>query len=174
MKKKGLKYIIGLFLLGIVSCNKETERNIKFQNVLVIVADDHAYTTAGCYGNEKIKTPNIDRLAKQGIRFTNAYSNSPICSASRQSMLTGKYPHATGVNLLFTPFNDEQNYTIAEHLRASGFKTGIIGKTHFNDWIYWNYWEEWPDYGFDSKVSAQDWKHSLLVTSNLITADREP
>ncbi len=100
-------------------------------------------------------------MAKQGTRFTSAYANSPICSASRQSLLTGKYPHATGVNLLFTPFNDEQNYTIAEHLKNSDFKTGIIGKTHFNEWIYWNYWEEWPDYGFDVQITGEDWKKSL-------------
>jgi len=161
MYKKGLKYIIVLIYFSIVSCNKESDRKIEFKNVLMIVADDHANTAVGCYGNEHIRTPNIDRLAQQGTMFTNAYSNSPICSASRQSLLTGKYPHATGVNLLFTPFNDEKNYTIAEHLRSSGFKTGIIGKTHFNNWIYWSYWKEWPDYGFDTIVSIQDWKSYL-------------
>jgi choline-sulfatase len=56
---------------------------------VVIVADDHALKVTGSYGNNIIRTPNIDNLAREGIMFTHAYCNSPICSASRQSMLTG-------------------------------------------------------------------------------------
>ncbi|MDZ7606003.1 MAG: sulfatase-like hydrolase/transferase [Cyclobacteriaceae bacterium] len=103
------------------------------RNVVVILADDHARHVSGLYGNPIIQTPNIDKLAIEGITFHNAYCNAPICSASRQSLLTGKYPHATGVNLLFTPFPDEGNITIAEHLRLYNYKTAIIGKTHWNN-----------------------------------------
>lgn len=161
MKISAFCFTILMAVICLISCKQEPESEFTFKNVLVIVADDHTYTAVGCYGNKQINTPNIDRLATQGMRFANAYSNAPICSASRQSLLTGKYPHATGVNLLFTPFNDEQNYTIAEHLQKSEFTTGIIGKTHFNDWIYWNYWEEWPDYGFDVQITGADWRNSL-------------
>ncbi len=105
------------------------------KNVIVIVSDDHTTKALGCYGNRIIHTPNLDRLASEGIRFTNAYANAPLCSASRQSLLTGKYPHATGVTLLTTPFRDEGKVTIAEILREKGLKTGIVGKTHFNNYM---------------------------------------
>ncbi len=71
-------------------------------------------------------------MAANGVRFTNAYANSPICSASRQSILTGRYPHAAGVTLLSTPFPEEQ-VTIADHLSALGYETAVVGKTHFNN-----------------------------------------
>ncbi|NQT24583.1 sulfatase-like hydrolase/transferase [candidate division KSB1 bacterium] len=103
------------------------------KNVIVIIGDDHAAGVLGCYGNPLIQTPNLDRMAKKGIRFTHAYAQAPVCSASRQSLLTGKYPHATGVTLLTTSFPDESNVTIPEHLKQFGFKTAVIGKTHFNN-----------------------------------------
>lgn len=132
------------------------------KNVVVIVADDHALKVTGTYGNDIIHTPNIDRLADEGILFSHAYCNSPICSASRQSMLTGKYPHATGVNLLFTPFPDEGNLTIAEHLRDRGYNTALIGKTHFNNW-FWEplYKDGIPDHGFSSITEGAHYRKFL-------------
>lgn len=126
---------------------KPEQQDSTLKNVVVIVGDDHAYTTLGCYGNPKIKTPNLDKLASEGVLFTRAYANAPMCSASRQSMLTGKYPHATGVTLLRTSFPDE-NITIAEHLKEYGFKTGLIGKDHFNNNL---------NHGFDYKTGRRDW-----------------
>ncbi len=91
--------------------------------------------------------------------FTNAYSSSPLCSASRQSLLTGKYPHATGVNLLFSPFNDKTNTTIAEHLKAENFATALIGKAHFNSYVWWNlYANGLPDFGFDTLIGQQEYR----------------
>lgn len=149
----------GMVLL--VSCGREPAGNQAFDHVVVIISDDHSITAAGCYGNTIIRTPNIDRIAREGVRFENAYSNAPICSASRQSLLTGRYPHATGVTLLFTPFNDTRNYTVAEHLREHGFATAMVGKTHWNDWIYYNYWDRWPDFGFDTVITAAHWRNHL-------------
>ena len=121
------------------SCQPNTaEQNnapATFDHILVIVGDDHGFATVGAYGNRYIKTPGLDRLAAGGVRFEKAYATSPICSASRQSVLCGKFPHSTGVNMLFTPFPDEGNTTIAEHLRERGFATAIIGKSHFNNWV---------------------------------------
>ena len=138
-----------LFLLAaFYSC--EQKDLAEYQNAIVILADDHALKVTGAYGNEIIKTPNMDRLSSQGITFSRAYCNAPICSASRQSLLTGKYPHATGVNLLFTPFPDEGNITIAEHLRNMGYETAIIGKTHWNNWAWSSIYKDgMPDHGFD-------------------------
>lgn len=125
----------------------------KPKNIVVILADDHALKVTGCYGNSIVRTPNIDKLASQGVTFTRAYCNSPISSASRQSLLTGKYPHATGVNLLFTPFSDEGNTTIAEHLLARGYKTGLVGKTHFNNHVWYSLYQNGvPNHGFSQMV----------------------
>ncbi len=150
-----------LLLTGAVSCRPDQREPALSGNVVVIMSDDHSFRVTGCYGNEYVKTPHIDRIAGEGVLFTTAYANAPICSASRQSVLTGKYPHATGVNLLFTPFNDDRNLTMAEHLQQHGFSTAIIGKTHFNDWIYYDYWDRWPDYGFDTIITAADWRNDL-------------
>ncbi len=104
----------------------------RLRNVVLLIGDDHSARVLGCYGNPLIRTPNLDRLAREGTRFTRAFAQSPICSASRQSFLTGKYPHQTGVNLLFTSFSDA-NVTVAEHLKAQGYRTAAIGKMHTNN-----------------------------------------
>lgn len=135
-----------------------------YRNVVVILADDHALDVTGTYGNGIIRTPNIDRLAGEGITFTSTYCNSPICSASRQSLLTGKYPHATGVNLLFTPFPDEGNLTLAEHLRNHGYQTGIFGKNHWNNWVWGPLYQGGiPSHGFNEIVSNIE--HRLYLQS---------
>lgn len=122
------------------------------RNVIVLVGDDHTTKALGCYGNDIIRTPNIDRLAEKSVRFVNAYSNAPLCSASRQSLLTAKYPHATGVTLLTTPFQDEGNLTIAEVLMQHNYATAAVGKTHFN-----NYGEKIPpNHGFAMMVGHNE------------------
>ncbi|MCF8227058.1 MAG: sulfatase-like hydrolase/transferase [Bacteroidales bacterium] len=141
--------------LFITSCRGVSEKS-ELQNVIIIIADDHAVTAAGCYGNNIIRTPNIDRLAEGGLLFENAYSNAPVCSASRQSILTGKYPHATGVTLLTTSFPDTSNITLAEHLRELGYSTGVVGKTHFN-----NRTDPLPDHGFSSVVPHGQYRQWL-------------
>lgn len=155
-------------VFGTITCQRPAEHPT-FKNILVILADDHALNASGAYGNKRIQTPNIDRLASQGITFTRAYCNAPICSASRASLLTGKYPHATGVNLLFTPFQDEGNVTIGEHLQKQGYKTALFGKTHFNNWIWSSLYEnDLPKHGFDTLVEKrqyQTWLQSQAQTS---------
>src|ERR1044071_9812133 len=72
-------------------------------NVLFITGDDHAAYVLGAYGNRLARTPNLDKLAANGVRFNHAYPNSPVCTPSRVTIITGKYPHAAGVTLLSTP-----------------------------------------------------------------------
>ena len=155
--------------LVIFSCSETEQDNLpEFRNVIVIISDDHAWHSQGSYGNEHIRTPRLDRLASEGILFTNAYCNSPICSASRQSILTGKYPQATGVTLLFTPFRETGNRTIAHHLGEHGFSSKLIGKTHFNHWIWYPVWEDWPKMGFDTIIENS--AHRTWLNQR----DREP
>ena len=144
-----------LLLLTLLCVSLSAEELPKLKNVIVLLADDHALKVTGAYGNKQVRTPNIDKLAQEGVLFERAYCNAPICSASRQSMLTGKYPHATGVNLLFTPFQDEGNITIAEHLKSKGYATALIGKDHFNNWVWSELYEKQPTHGFDKLISRQ-------------------
>ncbi len=139
----------------------------KIKNIVVVISDDHSNQTLGCYGNSHIKTPNMDRLASRGVLFENAYSQSPICSASRQSILSGKYPHATGVSLLFTPFPDGGNTTIAEQLKKQGYATALFGKTHFNNFIWWDLYKDgFPTYGFDTIIGKDEYKQFLKDNPN--------
>ncbi len=152
------KFMNGLIVPGIMaagllpSCQVEKNREVKIKNVVILIGDDHSSEVVGCYGNDIVRTPNIDRLASRSVIFTNAYSNAPVCSASRQSLLTGKYPHATGVTLLTTPFPDSGNVTLAEILRKHGYVTGVIGKTHFNNYRDPNP----PSHGFDVMVDESE------------------
>ena len=102
-------------------------------NVVLIYADDLGYGDLGCYGGA-IRTPHVDSLARDGVRFTNYYSANPVCSPSRASLLTGRYPTRVGVPKVFFPQDktglnlDEQ--TLADLLKAGGYKTKCVGKWH--------------------------------------------
>jgi choline-sulfatase len=120
----------------------------------LILSDDHAAYALGCYGNTVVRTPNLDRLARGGIRFNYAYANSPVCTPSRQSLITSKLPHAVGVTLLSTPLSPDQ-LTIAEHLKKFGFATGAVGKMHFIN--------ENLQHGFDYRVDLPDYEAYLKV-----------
>lgn len=165
-------YLLSLIFIFLFSCDNSGKNGASIKNVVVIVADDHALKVTGAYGNKVIHSPNIDKLAEEGVLFTHAYCNSPICSASRQSLLTGKYPHATGVNLLFTPFPDEGNTTIAEHLQNLGYKTALIGKTHFNNWFWASLYKNGlPDHGFETIVENNEYQQFLRQNSSPLIPD---
>jgi arylsulfatase A-like enzyme len=100
-------------------------------NFLFILADDHAGYVLGCDGNKLASTPNIDRLASQGTRFAAHYCNSPVCTPSRQGLLTGMLPHAAGVTLLSTPLAPDKQ-TLARQFQQAGYRTSVFGKMHFN------------------------------------------
>lgn len=154
-------FLSALIPLCALPIGVKAQKTPTYKNVVFIVADDLTNKTLGCSGNKQIRTPNIDRLAASGTRFTNMFCNSPISSASRQSLLTGKYPTATGVSLLFTPFNDATNETIAEHLQKQGFATGLFGKTHFNSFIWGELYQQQPKFGFDTLVESNQHKEWL-------------
>ncbi len=103
-------------------------------NIVVVIADDLGYGDVGCYGATKVKTPNVDRLANQGLRFTDAYSTSATCTPSRYSLLTGQYAwRKRGTGIL--PGNaaliiDPASTTVPRILRDAGYATACIGKWH--------------------------------------------
>ena len=100
-------------------------------NILFIFADQHRHDALGCAGNDLIETPNLDALAATGVRFSNAWCQSPICQPSRAALITGRYPHELGVMRNFGPDMDEAWPTFMKGLQQAGYRTANIGKTHY-------------------------------------------
>lgn len=98
-------------------------------NLLFIMADDHGRQATSCYGGNLIQTPNLDRLAREGVRFDHAMAGNSICSPSRAMLLTGKYNHLCGVRKLEEHFDGAQQ-TFPKLLQQAGYQTAIIGKWH--------------------------------------------
>ena len=101
-------------------------------NIILIIADDMAWDDAGFAGNPEVPTPNLDKLAKGGMRFTNAFLTASSCSPSRCSIITGKYPHNTDAEELHWPLPAEQK-TFVEQLGKAGYWTAAAGKWHLGD-----------------------------------------
>jgi arylsulfatase A-like enzyme len=107
-------------------------------NIVIIFADDLGYGDLGCYGHPSIRTPNLDRMADEGMRFTDFYSACSVCTPSRAALLTGRYPIRTGMcsdtrRVLFPDSAgglQEEEITLAEALKEQGYKTGCVGKWH--------------------------------------------
>jgi arylsulfatase A-like enzyme len=106
-------------------------------NIVMIVTDDQGIGDVGCYGHPEVRTPNLDRLAASGIRFTQWYANAPVCSASRAAIMTGKYPDRAGVKGALTseptwdvPGLAAGETTLPGVLRGLGYKTAAFGKWH--------------------------------------------
>ncbi|MBL8241074.1 MAG: sulfatase-like hydrolase/transferase [Bryobacterales bacterium] len=104
-------------------------------NVLLILIDDMGYADLGCYGAKDIATPHIDRLAREGVRLTDCYSNGPVCTPTRCGLMTGRYQQRFGLEWALGPGVkgyglQPHNNTIARYLKQAGYKTGMFGKWH--------------------------------------------
>lgn len=128
---KSLIILVFISFLGIVSCaQKATILKDKVQpkpNIIYILADDMGYGDVGVYGQSKIKTPFIDKMANEGIRFTNHYAGQTVCSPSRCSLMTGMHMGNASVTRNGQLMNPD-DVTVAELLKTAGYKTAIIGK----------------------------------------------
>ena len=116
-------------LLGLMSGSASLAGVPQRPNIVLIIADDMARDDCGAYGNRKIKTPHIDRLAREGMRFDRAFVTASSCSPSRSSIITGRYPHSTGAEELHWPLPADQ-ITFVEKLKAAGYWAAAAGKWH--------------------------------------------
>ncbi len=129
---RGLILFFNILCVAFIpGCRKETER---FPNVIIIFTDDQGYADLGCYGAEGFTTPNLDRMAEEGMRFTSFYVSQAVCSASRASLLTGCYAERVSIRGAFMPWTENglhpDEETIAELLKKKGYATAIFGKWH--------------------------------------------
>lgn len=164
-------------------------------NIILILADDMGYSDLGCYGSE-ISTPNLDKMAYNGVRFTQMY-NSARCCPSRASLLTGLYPHQAGIGHMVAGVRGKvpsyQGYlrndcvTIAEALRAGGYRTGMVGKWHVGGHYGLRHPERWRPgssgwpiptqrgfdkfYGILEGASSYYNPHTLMEGERFITID---
>ncbi|MFH6602144.1 sulfatase [Maribacter algicola] len=136
MTKSFRRYLITIIapFLFFVSCGREKlqKKEPKRPNIVFIMSDDHAYQAISAYNDKLIQTPNIDRIAKEGMLFTNATVTNSICAPSRAVILTGKHSHINGKIDNLSPF-DTTNVTFPQLLKASGYQTAMFGKLHFGN-----------------------------------------
>ncbi len=136
-------------------------------NILFILMDDLGWKDLGCYGSAYYQTPQLDRLAAEGMRFTDAYASCPVCSPTRASIMTGKYPARVGLTnflcgrergkVVSPPYVDHlplEETSLAATLRANGYATWHVGKWHLGEEPYW------PEkHGFDVNIAGCRWGH---------------
>ncbi|AWW28967.1 sulfatase [Echinicola strongylocentroti] len=118
-------------IMGMTSCSKPKEQ--KPPNIVIIVSDDHTRQAISAYGSTITQTPNIDRIAEEGVLLTNAYVTNSICGPSRAVLLTGKYSHKNGFRRNSdSKFESDQDQFV-KHLQAAGYQTAWIGKYHLGE-----------------------------------------
>jgi arylsulfatase A-like enzyme len=146
-----------------------TEASSTLPNLVFILADDLGWADVGCYGSDLHETPNIDQLARQGVRFTDAYAAAPVCSPTRASIMTGKYPARLHITIwyessasppqgrkLIPPITQgnmpHEQVTIAEVLKDAGYFTAHVGKWHLGDAAHYP-----QTHGFDVNIGGTFW-----------------
>jgi len=121
-------------------------------NVLVIMCDHHRYDALGCLDNPVARTPNLDRLAAESTRFSECYSQSPVCAPARHSLATGQYAHCHGViNNSYKPFPGMK--TVAHALEPLGYRRQCLGHMHWTDLEV--------DHGYERYVTQQEWMETM-------------
>lgn len=142
-------------------------------NIVIIISDDHSYQTIGAYGSQLAKTPQIDRLAKAGAVFTNAYVNNSICGPSRATLLTGKYSHKNGFKDNETSVFDFSQNLFVKELQQVGYHTSWIGKIHLGEELqgfdYYDILIGQGHYFNPDFVSKQGKKREVGYVSDLVT-----
>lgn len=145
--------LVIVMVSSLLSCEKNNKTNSSINtqaeqpNIIFIMTDDHAYQAISAYGSKLMQTPNIDRLANEGMLFNKGYVTNSICSPSRAVALTGKFSHLNGVRDNLDVFDSTQ-VTFPKILRKKGYQTAIVGKWHLkSEPTGFDYWKVLPDQG---------------------------
>jgi len=174
------QYILIIVTLFLFSCkSKEVNSNKQKPNIIFIMADDLGYGDIGPYGQTKIKTPNLDKMASEGMVFTNHYSGSTVCMPSRASLLTGYDQGHASVrgNPVWTesgkPVNLKRNeVTVASELKRAGYKTAVIGKWGLSEGVDK---ENMPsEHGFDYFLGYKEHRHAHHYYWDTIYRNNKP
>lgn len=162
-----MKYINLIFILSILILNGCKEESGP-PNIVVFLADDLGYGDLACYGNPIIKTPNIDKLAEEGVRMTDCHSGGTVCSPSRAALLTGRNPYRSGFFYIHGKKNylNEKEVTIAELLKDKGYQTAFWGKWHLSTLEQNRYQHPGP--------SEQGFDYWLATTLNSFKGPKNP
>jgi len=154
--------LIGLSLFPSIRTGNCEERSQQagVQNIVFVLADDLGWSELGCYGNRLNETPNLERLAREGMRFTDAYAAAPVCSPFRASLMAGQWPARVGITDYLRPGDPKhlptECVTLAEALQGAGYVTGIIGKWHLTGYAAHGAKEVPPaEQGFDEVVVSE-------------------
>ncbi|MCY9804222.1 sulfatase-like hydrolase/transferase [Vibrio scophthalmi] len=155
MKKTVLASLIAMTAMSsnVLAADANITNNVNKPNVVIFYVDDLGYGDLASYGHQIVKTPHIDQLAEEGIKFTQYYSPAPLCSPSRAGMLTGRTPYRTGIRSWIP---DSQNVhigwgerTLAHMLQDEGYNTALMGKVHLNGGGHMTDHPQAKDLGFD-------------------------
>lgn len=148
MKKNGIFPVIQILITGVFIICQLIASAQQQPNIILIISDDHAFQAISAYGSNLVQTPNIDRIANEGVLFKKAYVTNSICGPSRATILTGKYSHKNGFKDNETSsFNGDQN-TFIKELQKGGYQTAWIGKLHLDNKPQgFDFWQILPGQG---------------------------
>ncbi|MEO1259595.1 MAG: sulfatase-like hydrolase/transferase [Bacteroidota bacterium] len=167
------KYLFLLLPLFLLACNHEEKE--PRPNIVLFFADDLGYGDLGIYGHPTIRTPHLDALATEGVKFTNFYTGSPACTASRYALLTGRYPAHSGFGWVLNPDSSRGIHpgeiTLAEGLKKMGYATAIFGKWHLGttrkEYLpLQNGFDEYLGLPYSNDMIPPKWPDIPLMTGN--------
>ncbi|MEZ5897195.1 MAG: sulfatase-like hydrolase/transferase [Parvularculaceae bacterium] len=175
-RREALLSIGGAALSMAASCEREVPRARTQQpNIIFIMADDLGYADLGCYGARTIRTPHLDQLALEGVRLTEGYANSPVCSATRTALITGKYQYRfrCGLEEPIGPFNiglPEATPTLPLLLKSLGYRTALVGKWHIGSLPEYSPLKSGYDNFFGIQEGGADYFSHHMVYGPMVSA----
>ena len=159
-------------MLFLFDCGAPSDSDSNPPNILFIMSDDHAYQAISAFGSKLIRTPNIDRIAEEGVLFRNSFVTNSICAPSRAVLLTGKYSHLNGLRDNRDSFDGDQ-MSFPKILQENNYYTGMVGKWHLKTaptgFHYWNVLVDQGEYYNPRLIENGDTNIHTGYTTNIIT-----